>query len=1375
MSKKTLTWCVALAVGLAAAAPAAALEPWADKGLPHAEGLVLWLDAARQPDAWKAHGRPLLDDGALLDVWYDGSGNGLHIVQRLRDAQPRLVTAGARAAVRFDGKDDHLGLTRLNRTLDAFTVFLVAAPRSNAGGFRALLAAHQLGKNDFTTGFTIDQSGGASDLFEQLNVEGKGFGGARNLLRSPYPFGQFRLLEITCQVGKDGVRLWVDGAPAAKRDREPGTLSLDALAVGARCYSNTPEPPFLSGFLDGDVAEILLYDRALSDAERAKVRGYLKGKHSGLSEALAGADKSRGRPRRTVADPLPVQMLVPAFTVKQLPVDLTNINNLLYRPDGKLVALAYDGNVYLLSDSDGDGLEDRVEIFWEAKGRLRGPIGLALTPPGYRHGQGVFVPSKGKLSLIVDTDGDDRADKEIIVAQGWKEIPQAVDAVGVALDKDGSVYFALGTTNFADAYLVDKQGQSHFDLKSERGTVQKVAPDFSKRETVCTGIRFPVALRFNRRGDLFATDQEGATWLPNGNPFDELLHIQPGRHYGFPPRHPKHLPGVVDEPSVYDYRPQHQSTCGMNFNEPVNGGPVFGPTWWAGDALVCGESRGKIYRTQLAKTAAGYVAQNHLIACLGMLTVDACVSPKGELVVAVHSGPPDWGTGPTGKGKLYKIILSDKEMPQPILAWAAGPREVRIAFDRPLAPARLKELAKGAAIEYGPYVSPGDRFETLRPPYEVVQRQLATPRHDLRVVSVQVTGDRRTLVLTTGPHAGAGPHALTLPGLGRPVKPAAGELPQHPAIDLGYDLCGVMATWRPDDPAAAGWSGWLPHLDLAAARPFTIASAEHDALWQKVRQPGTLSLHTRLDLWHMLRPAVQPGSTLDHTPPPEEVTLTLTASGAIKAKAFAGSSEGSTTKDGRDQLRIKIRPKEGEPLALEVSIPTGREPVLEVAYTTDEDSRPRALPLRRLLLPWAPTRAQPPAELVAERKIPELEGGNWARGRDVFFSEQALCSRCHRVRGQGRDLAPDLSNLVHRDYASVLRDIREPSAALNPDHIGYTVELKDGRVLTGVVRGGAGDTLVVGDSAGKEISVPRDQVAAQTPSPVSVMPQDMDKTLGPERMRDLMTFLLTEPLQPAPLERPGAPPPRSRAEIEAVLKAGSPPTGAKKRLHVVLVAGPKDHGPGEHDYPLWQRRWLNLLSLAENVRVSEAHGWPSAGQWDTADVVVFYSANPAWSADKGEVLDAYLNRGGGLVYLHYAVNGRRAVEALAERIGLASRDSATRFRHGPLELTFTDPKHPIARGFEKVKFVDESYWQLVGDPKRIHVLATAVEEGQPRPLLWTREQGKGRVFVSILGHYTWTFDDPLFRILVLRGLAWTAGEPVERLSGLATVGARVGE
>jgi type 1 glutamine amidotransferase len=144
-----------------------------------------------------------------------------------------------------------------------------------------------------------------------------------------------------------------------------------------------------------------------------------------------------------------------------------------------------------------------------------------------------------------------------------------------------------------------------------------------------------------------------------------------------------------------------------------------------------------------------------------------------------------------------------------------------------------------------------------------------------------------------------------------------------------------------------------------------------------------------------------------------------------------------------------------------------------------------------------------------------------------------------------------------------------------------------------------------------------------------------------------------------------------------------------------------------------------------------------------------------------------------LVYLHFGVNGGKEEEALAQRIGLACNPKKIKYRHGPVELTLPDGEHPITRGFSKVRFVDETYWRLTGDAKNVHTLASAVEEKATWPQMWTREQGKGRVFVSILGHYTWTFDDPLFRILVLRGMAWTAWDDADRLLDLVTVGARL--
>lgn len=1343
---------------------ASGAEPWADERLPVHEGLQLWIDAAQQTAARQVQGEGAVSDGTPLSIVYDASGRGRHLVQEDEDARPRIAAVPGGHVLRFDGGDDHLRWTGGENAFAEMTVILVGTAYSNPGGFRAFLAANRKGANDYESRITIDQGSPGTPRFSRLNVEGRGFQGEQDILSGDSDFGAVHVLTVTTAPGPKGTKLYVDGQLSGERDRSPGQVAMNEVTLGARYYGHG-RPPQVTGHLEGDLAEVLVFNRVLSESERQNIEEYLTEKHQQLLETkLERPAPAEGKRLVRVECP-PVQMFVPGFTTHKLPVDLPNCNNVLYRPDGKLVVLAYNGDIYLLSDTDGDGLEDRAELFWESNGRLQAPIGMALTPPGYSRGEGVFVPSKGKCSLIVDTDGDDRADREIVVAEGWTQLPHGVDALGVAVDPDDqSIYFGLGTTNFADAYLIDDQGRSHYRLDSERGTILRVAPDFQSREIVCTGIRFPVALRFNRHGDLFCTDQEGATWLPNGNPFDELLHIREGRHYGFPPRHPRYLPEVIDEPSVMNYKPQHQSTCGLNFNEPVNGGPVFGPEFWAGDALVSGYSRGKLFRTQVVKTPAGYVARNSVLAALNRLTVDACVSPQGNLVVATHSGTPDWGTGPSGPGTLYKVKYADPQAPQPVLAWPQTPHEVRITFDRPLDPEQLRDAASRISIDYGRYVSAGDRFEALRPGYQVVADQMTAPRYELGVHGVQMTPDRRTLIVATDRHPAALRYAVTLSQIHRD-EPAEG-LRQVPEVDLDYGLTGVQATWQSPD-GKTEWTGWLPHLDLQAARELTQASAPHEELWGLLRRPGTLTLKTKLDLWHMLRPAVQPGSTIDYTWPEERVTVTFRPAAEIELQA-----EGAEVISGGEAVRLRCVPQKNEPIPVRLTIETGGEPPsLQVSFHTNEDDRPRPLSLERILLPWAEPRPEP-AERSARQPHPELEGGSWARGRKVFFGEKATCSRCHSIRGEGGEIGADLSNLMHRDYASVMRDIRKPSFAINPDFVTYNAVLTDGRVVTGTLRS-EGDRLHIGTQDGEVVTVSRDEVDRLKASAVSTMPKQLLKQLSPEETRDLMTFLLTRPPHMPDYGPHDPPPPRTQAEVDAVLAGGPPSKSPPEPLQIVLVAGPKDHGPGEHDYPAWQSAWKELLQAAERVRVETAWEWPEPKQFETADVLVFYQRG-TWTPDRAEQMDAYLARGGGAVLIHYAVDGRADPDGFAKRIGLAWKGGHSRFRHGPLELNFArEAEHPILRNFETLHLRDESYWKLLGKQDRIQVLATGTEDGAPRPLVWTREHEKGRVFVSIPGHYSWTFDDPLFRVLLLRGIAWSAGRPVDRLNAAVRPGSRI--
>ncbi len=252
---------------------------------------------------------------------------------------------------------------------------------------------------------------------------------------------------------------------------------------------------------------------------------------------------------------------------------------------------------------------------------------------------------------------------------------------------------------------------------------------------------------------------------------------------------------------MFDYGPQHQSTCGLNFNEPVNGGPIFGPALWAGDALVTGYSRGKLFRTKLVKTPAGYVAQNQLLA------VPEHARGRRLCLAARRTGR----RGPQRPARLGQRAEGEGQALQDRIQRArCAPAGARLGLGAAGGPHRLRPAARSGRTAR-PRQQDRDRVRPGRPPgrpLRVAAPRLrgrgttdAQPRFELPILSAQVSADRRSLLLATAPHPEASSYAITLPRPGRagPARLRAGELPQVPTVDLGYDLSGVDAAWRPEN------------------------------------------------------------------------------------------------------------------------------------------------------------------------------------------------------------------------------------------------------------------------------------------------------------------------------------------------------------------------------------------------------------------------------------------------------------------------------------------------------------------------------------------------------------------------------------------------
>ncbi|HRE81177.1 MAG TPA: c-type cytochrome [Opitutaceae bacterium] len=836
-----------------------------------------------------------------------------------------------------------------------------------------------------------------------------------------------------------------------------------------------------------------------------------------IAALLALSCSSLTSPSIAAADPAPsvVKMLIPGFSVQELPLTLTNQNNVEYTPDGRLFSAGYDGRVHMLKDTDGDGLEDKVITLWD---KTSGDFPLGIT----FHEKALYIVYRSEIVRFTDPDGDGVPDRREVILSDWDKtniikapliLTARMDfANGLAIGPDGYFYVAMGSAAFQNPYRRDPSGKIHYKTSDLRGCLLRIAPDGSTVEQIATGLRYVVSIQFNRLGDLFLTDQEGATWVPNGNPFDELLHIQPGRHYGFPSRHPRYLPEVHDEPSVFDYAPQHQSICGFRFNESIPGRARFGPPEWEGDAILTGESRGKLYRTKLVKTENGYVAQTQLFAAIQGLPVDCTLSPQGELLVAIHTGPPDWGTGPQGIGRIFKLRYIGGSAPLPLFTHAAAPGVAEIVFDGPLPASYENNLKDQINARVGRFVDASNLYERNPPPYAIVKAQRTEKTTHPEVQAVTLSPDRRTLRIQTG----AGPEAL-VQGLSLPEIPSshpsasgAHVIVQSPGVEVAHDLTGVSAVWRPYSSSGkssqAQWKGWLPHLNLSVNRSFTQSSTSHDKLFQLLQENGTLSIQGQLNLAYMLRPEIQPGSTIDFIYEPETVTLVLTSNQPVELKVTQGKAKLSRA-DARTVLLTVDHPQHNDwlPFELQMTTTSGTTPQLDVHWFTAEDARPRALPLRRLLVPWA----KPAPAITETREIPQIAGGNWERGKALYFG-QAACAVCHTIRGEGAHFGPDLTNSVHRDYDAILSDITAPSASINPDRIGYRVEQNDGTITAGIVTEDTPSHLTLLNAAGQKTTLAKTTIRTTEPMKQSLMPEGLLASLSQDEIRDLMTFLLKE-------------------------------------------------------------------------------------------------------------------------------------------------------------------------------------------------------------------------------------------------------------------------
>ena len=144
------------------------------------------------------------------------------------------------------------------------------------------------------------------------------------------------------------------------------------------------------------------------------------------------------------------------------------------------------------------------------------------------------------------------------------------------------------------------------------------------------------------------------------------------------------------------------------------------------------------------------------------------------------------------------------------------------------------------------------------------------------------------------------------------------------------------------------------------------------------------------------------------------------------------------------------------------------------------------------------------AELKARHTPDSLAKGDQSKGRAIFAG---VCGQCHKLYGEGGALGPDLTGSGRHDLNYLVENIVDPSAVVDAAYYLNILELKDERVLSGIIGAQSERTLTL-RAVGQETVIDKQDIKARKIMPISLMPEGLLQAFTPEQQRDLLAYLM---------------------------------------------------------------------------------------------------------------------------------------------------------------------------------------------------------------------------------------------------------------------------
>lgn len=205
------------------------------------------------------------------------------------------------------------------------------------------------------------------------------------------------------------------------------------------------------------------------------------------------------------------------------------------------------------------------------------------------------------------------------------------------------------------------------------------------------------------------------------------------------------------------------------------------------------------------------------------------------------------------------------------------------------------------------------------------------------------------------------------------------------------------------------------------------------------------------------------------------------AADAAGAEVLAGLME-----SGRASARLLLRPSIQQKLLAVAAEPVKRRLTTLAKQLPDESAETDRLLAERL---------------TALRQVT----GNAEKGRVLF---QKNCQICHQLRGEGKQIGPNLDGVAGRGLQRLLEDVLAPNRNVDAAFRTTTLVTSDGRAFSGLAKELPDGRISLVDTQARETILAESEVDERSQTAASPMPANFAEVLTVEQLSDLAAWLL---------------------------------------------------------------------------------------------------------------------------------------------------------------------------------------------------------------------------------------------------------------------------